>query len=165
MRSRKAPVRNEDRPAPDWNLRLPWATTAGVAVSIAGTLVAIFLVPWAHYGSISVDLLELSIWPSYVVLVSLLHLSVVILVPSVRTWPSWLPLISGILVLAAVAAAVIVMFEYDDSRGIFGPFVPPILPVIGAGGPLAVIAALINVPVILQRFKYERKKQRSMSRG
>lgn len=123
------------------------------AAGLVGTIAAVTL-PWARYGGIEINVGDLPNWGFYVSSVVVLHLCVgwalVALTRRGRGWSVWLPravaLISGV---AAIVSTVVVMSRYEDADALFGSVVPPVVPNLGLGGPVAVAAILISAGAVV----------------
>ncbi|MBL6275380.1 hypothetical protein JMF97_04305 [Micromonospora fiedleri] len=111
-------------------------------VGAAGSLVAVFGLPWAWYGDRAVRLTEFPGWAWYVgaaVLLNLVTAGTII----ERGRRGWLLLVAGGLGVVTIVAAVVVMAHYADV--FLGPVVPAVRPSVGPGGPVAVLAALASM--------------------
>ena len=109
-------------------------------IGFVGTGSAIVL-PWAQYGGIDVDLFRFPLWGLYIA--AAIALQAVVLWRLVRD--DRRATIAGIVLgLATIAAAVVVIFDYDNASTFFGPIVPMVIPRPGVGGPLAVLAAICS---------------------
>ncbi|GIJ34412.1 hypothetical protein [Micromonospora sediminimaris] len=118
---------------------------AAAVAGAAGTLVAVFGLPWAWYGDRAVRLTEFPGWAWYVGAAVLLNL--------VTAWTiadpgrrGWLPLVAGGLGGVTIVAAVAVMTTYADV--FLGPVVPAVRPSLGPGGPVAVLAGLAGLAAV-----------------
>lgn len=119
---------------------------------LIGTIVAALALPWAHYGGIEIELHRMPGWEFYGAGVTVLQLCVVwALLARSRPRPrvpgaGLAGVVAGI---ATAVAAAAVMLRYDDNVAVFGHIVPPIQPVPGLGGFLAVAAALASTVAVL----------------
>lgn len=118
----------------------------GIA-GLCGAVLAAAVLPWAHYGGIDVRLSELSGWGVYVASAAVLQLFVIWVVLARPRYSSPALIGTALGVLTAIVS-VVVLLHFDDARGIFGQFVPPIIPTIGMGGFLAIIATLASTAAL-----------------
>jgi hypothetical protein len=118
-------------------------------VGAVGAVAAIFLLPWAHYGQLDVALHRFPLWGLYATAAAALNIAAalnatvgrVLLNNGARRWLR----IAGVgLGTVAAGAAVLVMTSYQDGTALIGPVVPLVLPTLGLGGPVALIAALCS---------------------
>lgn len=133
----------------------------------AGTLVAALLLPWAWYGDIALTLGRFPMWGLYAAAAVALHICV-----------SWygaerlrfvagplrgLRMVGLALVEATVVSAVVVMLSYDDPTAFFSGVVPAVAPMLGPGGIVAILSALVaggafaGAPVASQILRKYRK--------
>ncbi|GIJ23850.1 hypothetical protein [Micromonospora lutea] len=119
---------------------------AAAVAGAAATLVAAIGLPWAWYGDMAVHLTEFPGWAWYVSAAVLLNVFTgwAILAPGRR---GWLPLVAGGLGAVTIVAAVVVMANYADV--FLGPVVPAVRPVLGPGGPVAVLAVLASLTAVV----------------
>ncbi|MEU6023041.1 hypothetical protein [Micromonospora sp. NPDC047134] len=119
---------------------------AAAVAGAAGTLIAVFGLPWAWYGDRAVRLTEFPGWAWYVGAAVLLSMVTggAIVDPGRR---GWLLLVAGGLGVVTIVAAVVVMTHYADV--FLGPVVPAVRPSLGPGGPVAVLAALASMTAVV----------------
>lgn len=102
--------------------------------------------PWALYGDISIRLNRLPGWGFYVAAAVAPNLIV-----------GWgllrRPKDQRLLLLAGVAmcAAATIMLRYDNGGAIFDRIVPLVVPALGLGGPVAIVAALASGTALVVR--------------
>lgn len=125
------------------------ASTSSLLLGVTGLILAVlaaWVVPWSHFGSIDVRLPDLPGPPLY--LVSVLLLQLVVAWMLLIRQADRKPLIAGAaLTIATIAAAVYAMTDYDNTSVLEG-VVPPVLPTIGLGGVLAIGGAAISMSAI-----------------
>lgn len=121
------------------------------AITGAALALAAMALPWALYGDISIRLNRLSGWGFYVAAAVALNLVVgwsLLRRPEDRR----LPLLAGVATCAAaIGAAVTVMLRYDDGGAIFDGLVPLVVPMLGLGGPVAIVAVLVSGAALVVR--------------
>jgi hypothetical protein len=126
-----------------------WARTA--AITGAAAAVAAMVLPWALYGDIGIRLNLLPGWGFYVAVAAALNLTVgwdLMRPPKDRR----LLVLAGVaMCVGAIGAAVTVMLRYDDGGAIFDGVVPLVVPAVGLGGPLAIVAALASGAALVVR--------------
>ncbi|MEV4713904.1 hypothetical protein [Micromonospora sp. NPDC049374] len=118
------------------------------AIAVSGAVAAVvaaFGLPWAWYGDRAVRLTEFPGWAGYASAAVLLNVLTgwAVVQPGRR---GWLPLVAGGLGVVTVVAAVVVMTNYADV--FLGPVVPAVRPVLGPGGPVAVLAGLASLAAV-----------------
>lgn len=117
-----------------------------------GTAAAVAL-PWARYGGIDIELFRFPNWGWYLapaIALTVLTGWFVLRGPGPGTWPL---LAGAALTVATAITAAAVMWRYDDSAALFDRFVPMVIPGIGPGGPVAVLAATLNWWALLLRWR------------
>ncbi|MGC5033359.1 hypothetical protein [Micromonospora sp. DT229] len=119
---------------------------AAAVAGAAGTLIAVFGLPWAWYGDRAVRLTEFPGWAWYVGAAALLNIVTAgtIVGPGRRGWRM---LVAGGLGVVTIVAAVVVMTHYANV--FLGPVVPSVRPSLGPGGPVAVLAALASMTAVV----------------
>lgn len=121
------------------------------AITGAAATVAAMVLPWALYGDISIRLNRLPGWGFYVAAAVALNLIVgwgLLRRPKDRR----LLLLAGVaMCAAAIGAAATVMLRYDDGGAIFDGIVPMVVPALGLGGPVAIVAALASGAALVVR--------------
>lgn len=124
------------------------ASFVGVGVGAVGTPVVITVVPWAHYGGIEMPLYRFPCWGFPATAVVALTLLAVWARAGGAGRPRHLRSAGLALAVAGVGATAVVMWHYDDADAFFGPIVPLVKPVIGPGGPLAMVLIAIDLIVL-----------------
>jgi hypothetical protein len=119
----------------------PVAATT-LAASVVLTVVAAFMLPWAVYGQFDIALTRLPGWYVYLAAACACHLAALVRAARRRPAP---PIVTSVLALAALIAAVAVMQQYDNTIAIFGreAVIPLVMPARGIGGPVAVLAIIL----------------------
>lgn len=123
----------------------PLATAVAIAGAV-GAVVAVVALPWAWYGAIDVKLHRFPLWGLHAFAAAALNVTVgwILVARGLRLlW--W---VGVALCLATVGSAALVMTFYCDATALFGPVVPMVVPVLGPGGPVAVLAAVSSVTAI-----------------
>lgn len=121
------------------------------AAGVVGTVVAVTLSPWARYGGIDIDVVDLPNWGFYLSSVVALHLCVGwALARRGRGGSVWPPrVVAVVLGAVAITSTVVVLSRYRDAEALFGPVVPLVAPTLGWGGPVAVAAILVSAGAVV----------------
>jgi hypothetical protein len=116
-----------------------------MVLAALGSLASVLVVPWAWYGDIDVPLHRLPVWGVHLAAVLVVYAAVLgtLLVP-VRHRGLALAGAVGASV-AGAGTAVLVASGYDDASALFGETVPAVLPRLGPGPFLAVLAVLVGL--------------------
>lgn len=128
-----------------------FAALVTAAAGTAGTLSAVFLLPWALWGVLSIGLARFPMWGWYVGAAAVLHLCVAGHLAARGVGVRRLLLAVALLAaIATVASAIVVMRQYDDPAAFFDLSRPIIMvkPGLGFGGPVAVLAALVTAAAL-----------------
>jgi hypothetical protein len=134
---------------------------AAAAVGALGALSAIVALPWAQYGGIGIGLSRFPGWGVYLTTAIVLNLVAGWAVGGGPGGRALLLLTGYTLGVATIMAALAVILRYRDATALFGPVVPAVIPVIGAGGPVAVLSALASGAATITA---ARDRKRSSSR-
>ncbi|MEU5551999.1 hypothetical protein ABZ738_19710 [Micromonospora sp. NPDC047793] len=122
------------------------AIRIAVIVGALGNLLAVLVLPWAGYGSIDIPLHRFPGW--------FVHLAAVIVLYGAALGallrpPARRPLaVSAAAGLVAAGSAVAIAIRYDDASSFFDGTVPAVMPALGSGGPVAVLAVLVSVTAL-----------------
>ncbi|WP_434739307.1 hypothetical protein [Micromonospora sp. SH-82] len=119
-----------------------------IVVGALGSLAAVLWLPWATYGSIDIPLHRFPGWTFHVAAVTVLYgaaLWALLRPPARRALPL---AVCGVAGLVAAGSAVTIASRYDDPTSLFDGIFPAILPVLGSGGPVAVLSVLVSLAAL-----------------
>lgn len=117
--------------------------TAALVGAIA-TAAALFLLPWANYGQLSIRLEQMPNSVFYMIAAVVLQLFVGWILVRWTGNRRVLFVAWATLEAAAIVSAIAVMVRYDDGGAIFSGPVPLVMPSLGLGGPVAIAAAFVS---------------------
>jgi hypothetical protein len=117
--------------------------TAATAGAIA-TAAAMFLLPWADYGQISIPLEQLPNSVFYMTTAVVLQLFVGWVLLRWTGNRRLLFVAGATLEAATIISAIVAMVQYDNGGEIFSGPVPLVIPSLGLGGPVAIAAAMVS---------------------
>ncbi len=107
-----------------------------------GAAIAMFLLPWAHYGDLGMGLFRFPGWGFYVCGATLLALlSAAAIIGGNGKWPRIAAAVTGV---ATAAAAIALASRYDNAGDFFTDIFPTVMPSSGLGGPVAIAAAILS---------------------
>lgn len=117
---------------------------SAAVVGAVGSLVSIVALPWAHYGGTAVPLIRFPGWGVYAGSVLALHACVAwtVLRRAARQ-PLAMAAVAALSVVAA-GSAITLTLAYDDAPALFDGPIPAVVPSIGLGGIVAVLAILVS---------------------
>jgi len=125
-------------------MRTRGVTLSAVVVAALLSLLSALALPWAWYGDIDVPLRRLPYWWLHLASLSALYAAVawrVVVRPARRRTSTVLTLVAG---AAAALSAILVALGYDDASTLFPGVVPMVVPRLGPGVFLAVLAVLVT---------------------
>ncbi|RIV36612.1 hypothetical protein [Micromonospora radicis] len=125
---------------------------AAVLVAAAGNLLAIVLLPWAHYGALTMGLDRFPGWPWHATAVAVLYAAALwaLLAAPQRRRP--VIVLSALAGLAAAGSAVALALRYDEASLFFDRYVPAVIPAHGTGAPVAVLSVLVCLTAVGSRW-------------
>ncbi|MEE6260787.1 hypothetical protein [Plantactinospora sonchi] len=125
-------------------MRRPLVARTAAVLGALGAVSAWSVLPWAQYGSFAIELDRFPGWFWYVGTTIVLNLFSGWVVTG-RPGSRPTVLVAGYALTAAtIVAAVVVAAAYRDGTALFGPIVPAVVPRLGVGAVVAVLAALAN---------------------
>lgn len=118
--------------------------TVAAQIAIGFGLLALLVLPWAWYGDITIRLYRLPNWGLHLGAVLAFHAALLWTLrtaPGRRRVPVAAALVAG---GAATGSAVLVALGYDNSSALFSGPVPMVVPRLGPGVLVAVLAVLVG---------------------
>jgi hypothetical protein len=136
------------------------AVIAGVGFTAA--LLSVVAIPWAQYGDMEIPLWRFPAWSFFVIgMIAVYCCAAGSLIPKRRVSRI---AIAAVMVSAAftIAYAAVLMSRYADSDVLFSGPIPMVVPRLGIGGPIGVIAALTGAAAA---YAADRSKRHRKNRG